>query len=250
MNIKYVIPSYKRYDGLLTLEYLSKAKVYVSEEDYPLYTENYSKNNFVKMPNEYQGKGKAIANNWILNKEWDEDTDAIVMLDDDIKGAKLWRFENNKIDLSEEDFYEICERSVSLAKEFGCGMFLFNRTGDRLQHNPSAPFRLHGVSNGALIGLVQNDGLRFDEKLTTSEDIDLQLQSMKKYHKVLLIERYYLDVMQWTNEGGYQSIREGRKTDKRCRDLLQKKWGNKIVRTNEKQKQDVGHSIYVGLSGI
>lgn len=248
--IKYVVPSYQRYDELLTLDYLKRVKVYVSEDDYPKYTENFDKQYFVKMPNEYQGKGKAVAMNWILNNEWTEDTDAIIMLDDDIVSGCVWSYSKSKVRLSEDEFYTVIENLVLLAKEWGCGMFAFGKGGqDRLMHNCMVPFKLHNTGSGQLMGFVRNDGIRFDEKLLTSEDMDIQLQEMQKYHKMLTVDRYYLDVKQWTNDGGYQSIRDGRETDKKYRDVLCAKWGN-AVRVSKKQKAGVAYTVSVPLKGV
>lgn len=252
MNIKYVIPTYHRYDGLVTPRYIKKATVYCCESDYDIYVEKNPdiKTMFKKMPDEYQGKGKAIAMNWILDDAWDSQTDAVVMMDDDIDKIKLWRMEKEDIDLDEQDVYEVCENMTALAKEWGCGMFCFSLNGDRLLHMPFKPYRLHSTGAGQMLGFVKNDGIRFDERLFTSEDIDIQIQSIAKYHKLLKVDRYYLKVSQWLNSGGYQGIRNRKEDEKKNRGLLQKKWGKNIVRINKKQKEDVGQSIYIPLEGV
>ena len=86
MNIKYCCPSYDRPSACPVLDYISKVKMYVSREDYKRYLKAHPKNkeNLVAVPDGIQGNGKIKCLNWILDNEWNESVDAIVMIDDDV----------------------------------------------------------------------------------------------------------------------------------------------------------------------
>ena len=156
MNIKFVSPSYKRPKGCDILYFLKRCKVYVSPEDY----EEYCKNNkdcidrIVKVPEGVQGKGKGVCMNWMLENLWDEDTDAIIEMDDDISGI-LKHVKNGKDEfITEEDFYDLVESWVLLAKEWGCGIFALSPSSDPLIYDEFNPFRTLGYCDRSGYRLV------------------------------------------------------------------------------------------------
>lgn len=233
MKIKYAIPSYKRADGLKTLDYLSKPLIYVSPEDYPLYVEKNPqyKDRIIEVPEGVQGQGKGHVMNWLLDNLWDDETDAVIILDDDIS----WMMAHSKTDkdykIDEEMFYQLVEDYTILAKDWGCGMFSFGLNGDRFAYNEFAPFRTHGYVDGAFQGFVRNDGLRYDEVMTLKEDVDMFLQQIQKYHKCLRVNKYYLVKKSFVNDGGCNEFRSSEE-EKRQFQLMQKKWGSDIIRPN------------------
>ena len=256
MNIKYVIPSYKRASGLKTPYWVKKSKIYVSKEDY----ENYIKGNenledrLVVVPDGVQGNGKGICINWILDNEWDEKTDAIIMMDDDIEGIYWFNSNGKDRKLEEDDFYELCEKHTLLAKELGVGCWCFGTGGtDRLLHESFTPFNLKKVGTDQFMCYVENDGIRYDERFLTSEGFDYQLQSIQKYKRIFRDNRYYVIHMQWKNKGGYQDIRiDGDMTDVKYRNLMRKKWG-RIIQVSKKQKEGkikCGYTIKVPIKGV
>lgn len=251
MNIKYVCPSYKRPNGVRILDYLKKVKVYVSEEEYEEYIKYNNKDNIVKIPKEYQGHGKGKCLNYILDLEWDDKTDAIVVMDDDIEGIYRWYCNKEDELLNEEDIYELIERNTLVAKEWGAGIWnISNDRGDRLRHNPTQPFNTKNVGSDAFMCFIKNDGLRYDERFLCSEGMDLQLQSIQKYHKLIRFNNYYMKVGQWKNNGGYQELRKKeKKIDNNGMLLMKKKWGN-IIKINKKSKVDCAYTVQVPIDGI
>lgn len=234
MNIEYAIPSYNRADGVLTLDYLSKAKVYVSPEDYP----NYIKHNqrhadrIIAVPEGVQGKGKAHAMNYLLDTLWSEQTDAIVFIDDDVTTLMAHIKNGKHEERTEEEFYEIVENNCRLAKDWGCGMWSFNLNSDPMIYDEFKPFRLHAYLDGGCQGIVQNDGLRYDEELTVKEDVDMFLQQVQKYHKALRIDKYYLKKRSFEGSGGSQEFRSKEAEQEQFK-MMQKKWGSSIIRPNK-----------------
>lgn len=119
--IKYCVPSYHRADGVTTLNYIQKAKMYVSPEDYDDYVKFNPKwaDNIVKVPEGVQGKGKGHVMNWLLDNLWDDDTDAILFIDYDVSTLMMHRKNEKHYQVPEEEFYEICESLCRVAKEWG-----------------------------------------------------------------------------------------------------------------------------------
>ena len=235
MNIKYCSPSYHRATGVTILDYLpQKVMLYVSPEDYPQYVKAIgSDKNIVVVPEGVQGKGKAHVMNWILDNEWEESTDALIILDDDIEcvcahtrpGQKLVDYPK-----TEEEFYELCENYALLCKEWGFGMFGYNYTSDPLVYREFSPFRTLSYIDGGCQGFVKNK-LRYDERLTVKEDVDMFLQNVKEYRGALRIDRYYLKKKSFEGEGGSNEFRKDG-VEKEQFQMMQRKWGADIVRPN------------------
>lgn len=235
MNIKYISPSYKRASKCSILKYLSKVVVYVSPEEY----DDYIKHNkgkekqIVKVPKGVQGKGKGHCLNWILDNVWDKETDAMIILDDDIEC--LMTHELNKKDsiVSESEFYYLCEKFSLLAKEFDVGLWTVNLNSDPMTYDCFKPFRLHAYCDGQFTGIVKNTkDIRYDESLTVKEDVDFCLQHMEKYHKALRVDKYYPKAKSFDNEGGCFDLRN-EETEKEQFKLMQQKWGSQIIRPNK-----------------
>ena len=243
MNLIYAIPSYGRPEGIKTLDYLSKAKMYVSPEDYPKYIEKnpQHKDRIIQVPEGVQGKGKGRAMNWILDNLWADDVDGIMILDDDITclmGHSPHGTTDYKID--EQMFYELAEDFSLLAKEWGCGLWSYSLNCDKLSYTEFRPFKTHSYLTGALQGFVRNDGLRFDEELTLKEDVDMFLQQLQKYHKALRVDKYYFNVKAFEGVGGCQAFRNSDE-EKRQFVMMQEKWGKDIIRPNRpKAEKDSG----------
>ena len=208
MNIEYAVPSYNRASGVLTLDYLSKAKIYVSPQDYPNYIKHNAKHadRIIEVPDGVQGKGKAHAMNYLLDVLWKPEVDAVIFIDDDVSKLMAHVKNGKDIEKSEEDFYENAENNCRIAKEWGCGMWSFNLNSDPMTYDEFKPFRLHAYLDGGCQGIVQDDGLRYDEVLTVKEDVDMFLQQIQKYHKALRVEKYYLKKRSFEGAGGSQAF--------------------------------------------
>lgn len=235
MNILYVVPSYNRCDGVTTLNYLSKAKMYVSPEDYPKYVKCNPdwKDRIVEVPEGVQGKGKAHVMNWLLDNLWEDNVDGIMIIDDDVSTLMAHSINGTKEDyeIDEELFYELCEDYTLLAREWGCGMWSFGLNSDRFSYISYSPFKTHSYLDGGLQGFCKKDDVRYDEKLTVKEDVDMFLQQIQKYHKALRVDKYYWKKKSFEGVGGSQAFRS-EESEKKQFQLMQKKWGSDIIRPN------------------
>ena len=233
MKIKYCCPSYDRPNACPVLNYISKIKMYVSKEDYERYLKAHpkNKNNLVCVPDGIQGNGKIKCLNWILDNEWEKDTDAIVMVDDDVSCLMSHELNGRDKVIGEEEFYYLIEKYVLLAKEFDISLFGFNLNSDILTYDCFKPFNLHAYLDGQLMVITKNDGIRYDEKAFLKEDVDFMLQHIEKYHKTLRINKYYPKAKGFDNKGGLYDMRTKEKEKEGFR-YMQQKWGSQIIRPN------------------
>lgn len=234
MVIKYLVPTYKRAKTMTTLDYLQRAVAVVSEAEidiYKKYHPTYSDDRFIVCPSEYQGKGKPKILNWILDNCWD-DCDVLIELDDDIHGYMTNEKNGKSRRLDEDEVYEVFENNSRLAIEWGCGIWGLNINSDPLSYDEFCPFRMHAYIDGGTVGHCIKNELRYDEELSVKEDVDYFLQNLKKYHKALRVEKYWIKKESFTNEGGANAIRTS-ELEKEQFKRMQEKWGSKIIRPNK-----------------
>ena len=234
MNIKYVSPSYKRPDACPVIHFLKKIKLYVTPEEHEEYCK-YNKgceDRIIACPKGIQGNGKSRVMNWLLDNEFDENTDAVIMIDDDVSG--IYKHIKNTTDqlISEQDFYELVESWVVLGKDWKCGIFALSPSSDPVIYEEYIPFRLHGYCDGQVTGWIQRNELRYDEELTIKEDVDFALKNWQKYKKCLRIEKYYPKSKAFTNKGGCNEFRSEQE-EKRQFKIMQERWGSDIIRPNK-----------------
>lgn len=237
MKIRYCIPSYHRAETIKTLNYVPNAYVYVSPDDYENYIKHNPKfkNQIIKCPEGIQGtpdgKGKCKTMNYILDTEMPKN-DCIVFLDDDITCLMRKIHDGKDEKVSSEEFQELVENYCLLAYEWGCGMWSFNLNSDPLMYREFLPFCLHAYTTGAIQAFVRDDGLRFDTQFSMKEDIDMCLQQIQKYHKVLRVNKYYFRVKAFSGKGGVHEFRNKEKEIEQFK-KFQKKWGSNIVKLNK-----------------
>lgn len=259
MKISVCIPSYKR-PKIKTLKYINFAKVYVSPEDYEEYKKENLKANIIKCEKGIQGN-VARVRNYILDKEFEQGVDVVCLMDDDI--SKMNRFiksgHNNfgyvREKIKQEDFLEFLWKYSLLCEEFGYKLWGVNCNKDSLSFRHSVPFSTTSVILGPFCCHLKND-IRYDEKLPLKEDYDLCIQHLNKYRGVLRVNSVHYDCLQSKNVGGCANIRNFKREEEQF-DLLQKKWGSKIVRvdkTNKGKKKkiniDYNPIIKVPIKGI
>lgn len=234
MNILYACPSYKRAKTIEASRWLKKCIIYVGAFEYNDYVTSgrCEKENVYAVPDGVQGNGKGHCLNWMLDNVWQDDTDALVIVDDDMRCMMRHVSGGKDEKLTEDEFYEMVEHYSLLAKEWGCGLWSVNINGDPLIYETAKPFRLHAYLDGQFTVIVRNPpDIRYDEELTVKEDVDFALQHMQKYHKALRVDRYYPKVGGFNQVGGVGEFRNKEIEQEQFR-MLQKKWGSNVIRPN------------------
>lgn len=132
-----------------------------------------------------------------------------------------------------------------------------NLLPDKGAYREYTPFALKSVILGPFQAFNDLD-LRYDERLPLKEDYDLSLSVLNKYRMTLRFNAYFYSCKQHTNPGGCASYRTIKREQSQF-DLLQKKWGSKIVRRDggnssvnrtKKAAYDINPIIKVPIGGV
>lgn len=250
-------PTYKRAQDIMTHEKMPYVKYVVGEFEIDEYMKHNPDLNYVLAPNSAQGSTSRIRN-WILDNA---KTDKIVMVDDDFSGFGRWivnednRKEHKK--LSNDEIVEFLIHGFNLAAEMGVKFWGVNCIQDPMSYRDYTPFKLTAFIGGPFQAFIKMD-LRYDERIPLKEDYDLSLQVLNKYRKVLRFSAYHYFVKQCENQGGCAAFRTIER-EKEQMQILQNKWGTKIVKTDsgnsqvkrKKQKAyDINPVIKIPIKGV
>jgi hypothetical protein len=253
MKISINCPSYKR-PKVETLEYLPFCKVWVVEEE----LEEYHRQNKGAKFEVLQRQGNiSIVRNEILKREFERGADVVCMVDDDLKG--IYHFEksahNNygyeKRLVQPEQFEEFLYNGTVMARDLGAYLWGVNLNKDNMLYRHTRPIGTTGIILGVFSCHLRGTECFYDERIPLKEDYDMALQHLNKYRKILRLNKYHYDCRQSEQPGGCATIRNY-KTEKEQFEMLQKKWGSDIVRTdrNSKKQFDYNPIVRVPISGL
>lgn len=261
MKISVCCPSYKR-SKVETLDYLPFCKVYVDNKEYDDYIKS-NKNfedNIISVPDGIQGNVSRIRN-YILDEEYKKGVDVVCIVDDDLKALYQWCGEKEmpykKIKIEADEFLDFVEKYSIMCQDFGFKLWGVNINADALSYRQYSPFSTLSVILGPFSCHIRSD-IRYDENLPLKEDYDLAIQHLNKYRGILRVNYVHYDCKQSKQEGGCATYRNYDKELEQLK-LLQKKWGNKIVKIdnakNNNQKKeskelDYNPIIRIPIKGI
>lgn len=258
MNISICCPSYKR-PNVKTLSYIPDCKIYIDKEDEQSYSELNPNANIIICDDGIQGN-VARVRNYILDKEFQNGADVVCIVDDDLQG--IYRFDvdektnfgyvRNQI----EDIYNFVFKYSIICEDFGFKLWGVNCNSDALSYRHYSPFSMSSIILGPFCCHLKNE-IRYDERLPLKEDYDIAVQHLNKYRGILRLNFAHYICEQSTNIGGCASMRNMIR-EKEQFDLLQKKWGNDIVRedksnkggTKKQKRFDYNPIIKVPIKGI
>lgn len=197
-------------------------------------------------PNEIKGNIARIRN-WIL----DNSGDRVVMVDDDIKKMVFVEGRNRK-KLSPIQAFEFIEKGFELADEMNVRLWGVNLNTDVGCYRTYQPFSLSSVVLGPFCCFLKMD-LRYDERLSLKEDYDLAIQVLNKYRKILRFN-YAHYVCAHQNMKGGCSIYRTRSRELAQFELIQKKWGKKIIKMDKQKEstkiQDINPIVKAPIRGV
>lgn len=244
MKVSFFAPSYKRPEKSVTQINYPFVKLVVRESDAQEYQEN--GNDIIIVPDSAQGNLCRIRN-YILDNFFD--TECLILLDDDCKG--IYRWENQKkIYLSADMLMEFCENAAILCKDYGFKFWGLNCIPDKGAYREHTPFGTLQYIGGPFQAHLKNH-IRYDEDLPLKEDYDITLQHIKENKGCLRINYAFYDVKQAEQAGGCATYRNNA-NEKKQFDLLQKKWGNSIIKFDNMSKRsfDFNPILKVPLKGV
>ena len=229
MKISVCAPSYRR-PKVLTLAYLPFCRVYVDPAEAAAYRAANPGAAIVECAPGVQGNLCRVRNH-ILDREFAAGADVVVIIDDDM--AEMAYFEGGKQihRLETADFLWFIERYSVVARELGAYFWGVNVNPDPQCYRDCSPFSTVSYVGGPFQVFLSGGECRYDERLPLKEDYDMTLQQLNRYRVVFRVNKYFYRVKQSEQAGGCASYRNLAE-ERRQLELLRKKWGARIVRTD------------------
>lgn len=238
-----VSPSYKRAGKVKVRELFPEAVLCVHKFE----AEEYKKKeggDILVMPDSVSGN-MAKVRNYML--EWAyKQSDWVLMVDDDVRDivyfeggtSKRHRFKSHK------HLIDFITNGFVMAEDMGVKLWGLNSVDDPKAYREYLPFSTLTPILGPFSAHIKNP-LRYDCRLGLKEDYDFALQHLQKYKGILRFSKYAYLVEHIVLEGGCASYRT-REKERQQLELLQKKWGSKVV----KVQNSINPLVKCPLKGI
>lgn len=244
---KIYAPTYKRSKLCTTHKYL-KEVIYVVRESEAKDYENVHDKLWI-VPDTAQGNLCRVRN-YVLDNA---DTENIILIDDDIKYFGRWNDSTSK-KLTEQEVYNMIHEGNQLAEDMDVHFWGINCVADKGAYMQYTPIGMRQYIGGPFQAHRKNP-LRYDEIIYLKEDYDMTIQVLNKYRKNLRLNMYHYVCDQNTLRGGCAEYRNI-ETELEQNEMLQDKWGNKIVRfdkrnrSNKNKTYDINPIIKVPIGGV
>jgi hypothetical protein len=247
MRIKIFAPSYKRSEKSITQITYPFVKLVVREREADEYIKN--GNDIIVCPDSAQGNISRVRN-WILDNLFDDETDCIIIVDDDCKAISRWQDQENT-KFSENELIDFCEKTSVVCNELGFKLWGLNTVTDKGAYREYTPFSFIQFIGCPFHAHIKGTELRYDENLPLKEDYDFTLQNIKKFGGCLRVNFANYDVKQSEQEGGCANMRSLKK-EKQQFYALQKKWGKDIIKRDKGSKRsfDFNPIMKVPIKGV
>lgn len=242
MKISVNVPSYKRPNKIITLDYLPYVRVWVDGSEYDDYKAANPNADIVKCEDGVQGNLCRVLN-YILDEEFKRGMDVVLILDDDIHYIERWEvneltgFGYEPYKLNADEVLTMVEKYSILAKDLGAKFWGININQDKYCYKHNQPFSTKSYIGGPFRCHLKGSRCRYDERLFFKDDYDMTLQQLNMERVVLRVNAYHYICEQSTNKGGLAAYRNRDREYEQC-DLLIKKWGGAYfqIRRNEQRK--------------
>lgn len=233
LKIAVACPSYKR-PRCRTAEYIPETRIYVHPSEYDAYVnENGINGEVIACADGIQGNLPRVRN-YILDQEFNQGADVVVMMDDDVSHLDWFKPESDEgfgyiqQKITRDEFPNFIAYGTQLCRDWGFGMWGVNYNMDKMLYQHYLPFSTTKSAIGQFMVFIEDD-LRFDEDLPLKEDYDMNLQQQNKYRGVLTINFAHV-VGDFGKLSGGTAVRRNQKTEFEQFKLFKKKWGSEIVR--------------------
>lgn len=231
MKISVCCPSYRR-PKVETLDYLPFVKVYVDNKEAEEYRKQNPNANIVECPDGIQGNLCRVRN-YIIEQEL-KDNDVVLIIDDDLKGI-YYHEKLETVKVETEEFLQFIEKYSIMAKDIGAYFWGVNINPDPQCYREYTPFSTVSYIGGPFQCFLKGNNCLYDERLPLKEDYDMTLQQLNKNRVVLRVNKFFYDCKQSKQAGGC-AVYRNLEREKQQLELLQKKWGSKIVKMDNNDR--------------
>lgn len=254
-------PSYRRPTQVDTLRYFPNISVYIAAGEMAQYRLANRDANLVAMPNKVQGN-IARVRNWILDHNKDK---IICIVDDDLQYIGYYEKDVEYKIESEDQLMGFLEKYTQVAIDLETPLWGININLDKQCYREYTPFSLTSVVMAPFMVHI-HPTCRFDEQLPLKEDYDFCLQTLNRHRKILRVNKYHYLTKQGgsktgVNQSGGCAVSRSLDKEESQLDLLQKKWGSRIVQrdsldnsrshSSKKEKAfDINPVVRVPILGI
>jgi hypothetical protein len=227
MNV--IIPSYKRSYDLKGKDYFFMAKYCVPESQKKEYIQVVGKDRVITLPDSEDGD-IVKKRNWILKNI----ERPLIMIDDDVSEIGYFESRTGKVDgnhsrktMNKNLLIDFFEHNFKLCEDFNCKMWGLAQNEDNRICKEFLPFNLTNIILGPFQGHLEHN-LIFDNRVGTKDDYDMSLQQLRKFKKVLRLNKFHYLCEHGDNKGGIVSYRSKEKEIEYCKQIMLK-WGKKII---------------------
>lgn len=119
--------------------------------------------------------------------------------------------------------FRILHNAAIVTDGLGLKMFGFTTHPKPMYAPDNHPFAFCGMIAG-VFGIVNDGTLKYDQNLTTREDVDMTLQGLLKCRVNWQDTRFCFFGKDWNNQGGLQSVRTA-ESEERDVAYMKQKWG-------------------------
>lgn len=250
MEIKIVIPTYKRAGNITTLKAISKAILCVTASEGPLYRERHPGVEIVEHPDTIVGL--PLKWQWICDKFGD-----VLMVDDDIIFVRrLYPASGTKRAgmLTPDQAWAIAQWAGNTARLCGCYLFGFNKNPNPLIYNPFTPIMLSGMVQGGAIGLLSGSKITFTNDTVAADDFFIGCINAFHHRKSFVDMRFNFTPLETFKRAGGQSAHRTLETEKHDTLTLRRFFGDAITlkaehfgggRASTKNRNPYGRTIHI-----
>ena len=256
MQISVNIQTYKRAGFVDTLKLCPSAFIWAHEFEVEEYRKAYPGANVKSLPDELRGNLPKVKN-YILEKN--KDFDVNVLLDDDISKIGYYKKGLASKVMSEKELLQIIANYSIICMDWGLKLWGIQVNQDKQCYREYSPFSTLSYVSSSFSCFIKGNELQYDERFPLKEDYDMTIQQCMKYRGILRVNKFFYVKKSAENIGGCGVYRNVEREKDQLK-LLQKKWGDKIVKednhesrshsSNKKRAFDINPIIKIPIKGI
>lgn len=194
MEIKIVIPTYKRAGMVLTHKIAPHAILSVTRSEVPAYRALYPNVEIDEHPDDVAGM--AMKRQFIYDRFGD-----VLMLDDDLSQVSRLYVASNKVRIQKmtpDEVYDLVQWAGNTARLCGCYLFGFNKNPSPIIYRPWQPIKLSGFVTGAAMGMLRGSRISFNPLVSGSIEDFYASGINAYYHRRAFIDTRFCFVQEET----------------------------------------------------